>query len=131
MDTDKRFGLPRLGRKPPAFETRFLPSRAVGKRALRVSRGFGPTGLLGSALIMLAFAVGLLAPQQSQALPSYARQTGLGCGVCHTEFPQLAPFGRRFKIGGYTLRKPEDKRIDATPRTPGSLGTPDWELPSS
>jgi hypothetical protein len=80
---------------------------------------------------MLAFAVVLLAPQESQALPSYARQTGLGCGVCHTEFPQLTPFGRRFKIGGYTLRKPEEKRIDGTPGTPGSLGTPDWELPFS
>ena len=80
---------------------------------------------------MLAFAVVLLAPQESQALPSYARQTGLGCGVCHTEFPQLTPFGRRFKIGGYTLRKPEEKRIDATRGTPGTLGTPDWELPFS
>src|SRR5580700_8900557 len=97
----------------------------------RVSRGFGQRSLLAVVSFLSIFVVALLAPQESQALPSYARQTGLGCGVCHTEFPQLTPFGRRFKIGGYTLRKPEDKRIDATPRTPGSLGTPDWELPSS
>src|SRR6202166_339462 len=91
----------------------------------RVSRGFGQRSLLAAVLFLLVFGVALLAPQESQALPSYARQTGLGCGVCHTEFPQLTPFGRRFKIGGYTLRKTEEKRIDAAP------GTPDWELPFS
>ncbi len=37
------------------------------------------------------------------ALPSYARQTGQTCSACHTAFPQLTPFGRRFKLGGYTL----------------------------
>jgi hypothetical protein len=94
----------------------------------RVSRGFGQQSLLAVVLFLLVFVVALLAPQETQALPSYARQTGLGCGVCHTEFPQLTPFGRRFKIGGYTLRKPEEKRIDGTP---GTLGTPDWELPFS
>src|SRR6516164_972519 len=38
------------------------------------------------------------------ALPAYARPTGQPCAVCHTVFPELTPFGRRFKIGGYTLR---------------------------
>lgn len=38
------------------------------------------------------------------ALPAYARQTGEPCATCHTIFPELTPFGRRFKIGGYTLR---------------------------
>jgi hypothetical protein len=75
----------------------------------RVSRSFGQGRLLAVALIWSVFAVALFVPQETQALPSYARQTGLGCGVCHTEFPQLTPFGRRFKIGGYTLRKPEEK----------------------
>ena len=40
----------------------------------------------------------------AEALPSYARQTGQPCAACHTAFPELTPFGRRFKIGGYTLR---------------------------
>ncbi len=39
----------------------------------------------------------------SQAVPSFARQTGLDCNACHTAFPQLNEFGRRFKIEGYTL----------------------------
>jgi hypothetical protein len=39
----------------------------------------------------------------AEALPSYARQTGQPCASCHTAFPELTPFGRRFKIGGYTM----------------------------
>ncbi len=36
-------------------------------------------------------------------LPSFSRQTGLACNVCHTTFPQLTSFGRNFKLNGYTL----------------------------
>ena len=39
----------------------------------------------------------------AEALPAFARQTGHVCADCHTLFPELRPFGRRFKIGGYTL----------------------------
>ena len=52
----------------------------------------------GGALAMLA-----LSSQQALAVPSYARQTGLPCEVCHTVFPELTPFGRLFKLNGYTL----------------------------
>src|ERR1700758_1880688 len=38
----------------------------------------------------------------AQALPSFARQTGQPCGACHTDFPALTPYGRRFKLLGYT-----------------------------
>ncbi len=36
-------------------------------------------------------------------IPSFSRQTGLACSACHTEFPHLTPFGRRFKMNGYTM----------------------------
>jgi hypothetical protein len=36
-------------------------------------------------------------------IPSFSRQTGLACSACHTTFPQLTPFGRTFKLNGYTL----------------------------
>ena len=38
------------------------------------------------------------------ALPSFAAQTGQPCSSCHVGSfgPQLTPFGRAFKIGGYT-----------------------------
>ena len=40
--------------------------------------------------------------QPAAALPSFARQTGQPCATCHTAFPQLTPYGRRFKLMGYT-----------------------------
>ena len=44
-----------------------------------------------------------LLPSLALAVPSYARQTGLDCAACHTSFPELTPFGREFKLNGYTL----------------------------
>jgi hypothetical protein len=41
--------------------------------------------------------------QPAEALPSFARQTGQPCGTCHTDFPFLTPYGRRFKLLGYTV----------------------------
>ena len=77
------------------------------------SRGFRLAFLPNGALLVAIFILELIIPREASALPSFARQTGLGCGACHTEFPQLTPFGRRFKILGYTLGRsvPEDKRV--------------------
>jgi hypothetical protein len=47
----------------------------------------------------------LLLLTTAQALPSFARQTGMRCNACHTIFPELTPFGRIFKLGGYALSK--------------------------
>lgn len=38
-----------------------------------------------------------------RALPAYARQTGQACIACHVSFPELTPYGRLFKLGGYTI----------------------------
>jgi hypothetical protein len=58
-------------------------------------------------LTLLIFcAVGLavlLSIRDSQAVPSFARQTGLSCTVCHTVWPQLTDFGRTFKLEGFTF----------------------------
>jgi hypothetical protein len=54
-----------------------------------------------AALLFAAFLVVEFAAP-ARALPSYARQTGQPCGTCHTDFAGLTPYGRRFKIGGYT-----------------------------
>ena len=35
-------------------------------------------------------------------MPSFARQTGQPCATCHTAFPELTPYGREFKLRGYT-----------------------------
>ncbi len=48
----------------------------------------------------------------AQAVPSFARQTGLACQVCHTIFPELTAFGRNFKLNGYTMTG--IKQVEAT-----------------
>jgi hypothetical protein len=61
--------------------------------------------LLPGLAILLAAFVGLVLfdAQPASAVPSFARQTGQPCSACHTAFPELTPFGRRFKLSGYTL----------------------------
>ncbi|HLW89917.1 MAG TPA: hypothetical protein VKS78_01275 [Roseiarcus sp.] len=56
--------------------------------------------------LLLAIALG---PTRAFAVPSFARQTGQPCASCHTAFPELTPFGRRFKLGGYSLEGGDSK----------------------
>jgi len=60
--------------------------------------------IVGAAALLFVLSgfltIGFAPP--AQALPSFARQTGQPCGTCHTDFPGLTPYGRRFKLGGYT-----------------------------
>lgn len=51
------------------------------------------------------FACGMLLSTPSQALPAFANQTGQNCMACHAggQFPELTPYGRIFKLTGYTL----------------------------
>ena len=44
----------------------------------------------------------LMAPA-AHALPAFARQTGQNCVACHVSFPELTPYGRFFKLNGYTI----------------------------
>jgi hypothetical protein len=54
-------------------------------------------GLLLSCLVTTLFST------RAEAVPSFARQTGLSCASCHTVFPELTPLGRSFKLNGYTM----------------------------
>ncbi len=58
--------------------------------------------LCNTAAFLVILAV-VLSSRCAHALPLYARQTGQPCATCHTAFLELTPFGRRFKLGGYTL----------------------------
>ncbi len=47
--------------------------------------------------------VGAYFAPRAEAVPPFARQTGLPCFGCHYQFiPQLNAFGRSFKLGGFT-----------------------------
>ena len=60
--------------------------------------------LVERALLLIALCVGLIGIAPSaQALPSFARQTGQQCAACHNGFPELTPYGRLFKLNGYTF----------------------------
>src|SRR3984893_3611864 len=70
----------------------------------RYIRPLGICGLLAAVAFVVVLAglltIGFAPP--AQALPSFARQTGQPCGTCHTDFPALTPYGRKFKLLGYT-----------------------------
>jgi hypothetical protein len=56
---------------------------------------------VGGALVVAAAVT-----RPAVAVPAFAQQTGQPCKACHVGGfgPELTPFGREFKIGGYTLR---------------------------
>lgn len=62
-----------------------------------------------AALLALPL-LNLLFPSGAHAVPSFGRQTGEKCIQCHTVFPMLNADGRKFKLGGYSMRmaKPAD-----------------------
>ena len=75
-----------------------------------VRRGVTGGGVLSAIpfLIPVAIAATILAlpTRQARAVPAFSQQTGLPCSACHVGGfgPQLTPFGRAFKLDGYTLR---------------------------
>jgi hypothetical protein len=54
---------------------------------------------------VIAIAVCLLYAPSAPALPIFVRQTGQSCIACHAggQFPELTPYGRMFKLNGYTF----------------------------
>jgi hypothetical protein len=68
------------------------------------------------ALALVILGLGLALPtEQAQAVPSFARQTGLDCNSCHTVFPELTSVGRNFKLNGFTATKHGDKPYEWPP----------------
>jgi len=56
--------------------------------------------------LSIAFIAATLLAQRAQAVPAFAEQTSEPCSACHVGGfgPQLTPFGRQFKLDGYTTR---------------------------
>src|SRR6202048_145435 len=66
----------------------------------RIRLEYLPHRCLGSQAALLVLC---LYSSAAQAVPSFARQTGMACSACHTIFPELTPFGREFKLNGYVI----------------------------
>ena len=60
--------------------------------------------LCSGAFPVIALLLAML-PGLADAIPVFARQTGQNCVACHAggQFPELTPYGRIFKLTGYTL----------------------------
>jgi hypothetical protein len=78
--------------------------RSTAKALDAVKAKFAALSAGIAAILAGVIAILVVSAGPAEALPAYARQTGQPCAACHTAFPELTPFGRRFKIGGYTLQ---------------------------
>ena len=58
------------------------------------------------AALAIAFLAAAAYMPTASAVPAFARQTHQPCVACHIGGfgPQLTPFGRLFKLGGYTMK---------------------------
>lgn len=74
-------------------------TKGLGGRSAR-------TWLVALAAGLASLLLPLLVCGPAAAVPSFAVQTGQPCNVCHIGGlgPQLTPFGRNFKLHGYTAR---------------------------
>jgi hypothetical protein len=70
----------------------------------RVNRSFRRLAL--QVVMLGALAWGAMHAPPASAVPAYARQTQQPCSGCHVGGfgPQLTPYGRQFKLMGYTLK---------------------------
>ncbi len=59
------------------------------------------TRRIGSIVAAVGIAI-LIPTPNAHGVASFARQTGLPCSSCHLTYPELTPFGRMFKLNGYT-----------------------------
>ena len=79
--------------------------RPVAHRKERVER----PPALSFFIVAAVAAIFLAASVPAHAVPSFARQTGLQCGACHTAYPQLNEFGRTFKLNSYSIEGGDSK----------------------
>lgn len=83
----------------------------VRRKFMRSYIGTGMSTMCALGMFILCVLPLAWAPK-AEALPSYARQTGLPCSGCHTTPPELNAAGRLFKLMGYIDRQ-KDTSITA------------------
>ncbi|MGA7325765.1 MAG: cytochrome C [Rhodomicrobium sp.] len=88
-----------LAPQADALNATMIGNVSSNRNNLSVCLRFWFYSILGSLLLTIAATI---EPPAAGALPSFARQTGQPCATCHTAFPELTPYGREFKLTGYT-----------------------------
>ena len=68
---------------------------------------------ISSLSFVLALSAVIMAPHEAHAIASFAAQTGQPCSACHVGSfgPQLTPYGRDFKLGGYVSSDRQDDSL--------------------
>ena len=89
-----------------AWPVKRVPDYSIGK----VPTVFTRVSILIVALSILCgtLLTFLLAPEEAQAIPAFARKYNTNCMDCHTAPPMLNAFGQRFLENGYQLPGTED-----------------------
>jgi hypothetical protein len=90
----------------PHWQVKCVLDYSIGK----VASVFTRVSILIIALSILCGAIltSLLAPDEAQAIPAFARKYNTNCMDCHTAPPMLNAFGHRFLENGYQLPGTED-----------------------
>ena len=84
-----------------------MKSTLFDRLQARAARQLGTASTLAG---LAAGTLGLGAATESQAVPAFARQTGMACAACHYQsYPAINAFGRAFKASGYTLIGAQEK----------------------
>jgi hypothetical protein len=74
--------------------------------------GLALAGVIAGTLAFLS--VGTFSPTV-EALPLFARKTGLACSACHEVWPRLNDFGVNFRDRGYRLKRDRDLPVEQDP----------------
>lgn len=67
------------------------------------------TNILKTILILALVYVTIL-PEQSEAIPAFARRYKVSCNTCHSVFPRLKAYGDEFAGNGFIIPEKETKR---------------------
>jgi hypothetical protein len=74
--------------------------------------GLGLAGCIAGAFASLAI---VLFSPTVEAIPAFARKTGLACSACHEVWPRLNGFGVNFRDRGYRLKRGRDAPVELDP----------------
>ena len=61
-----------------------------------------------ASLAVSMMALSLLAPEEADAIPAFARRYRISCTTCHAPFPKLKAYGDEFAGNGFVI--PEDEK---------------------
>src|SRR5271165_1857862 len=68
-----------------------------------------------SLFILPVLLMWLLFPENSRAIPAFARMYGTSCSTCHLDFPKLNDFGKAFKDAGFKFPKDDESMLKIPP----------------